>query len=332
MLILVNFLYIVVGILLLYFGGDLLVDNSVKIAKKFNLPSFLIGAVIVGFGTSLPEFFVSFLASMTGNHDISLGNVIGSNITNVLLILGLVSFIFPVPISRKTLLFDMLPLLFAYILFFFFIINIKGLSDMSNLENLIKDSKINHIEGLIMFLFMLLYLGLSYKFAKPDNSLEEEDDTNSSKINIGLCVALILVSLGMLLAGSQVLIMGAKYIAKDIFGISDRVIGLTVVAIGTSLPELSASLVASIKKEFSVSLGNIIGSNMFNILMILGVTSLFFEIHTTDLSFAKDFIVMSVGMLLLMFFGLIFKKLPRIGGLIFLVGYITYTIYIIKMG
>lgn len=268
---LIGILMILAGFVLLFFSGDWLVKSSVQIARYFKISTLVVGLTVVAFGTSAPELIVSLKAVFDGVPDISIGNVIGSNVANIALVLGLVAIILPIRVSKESsVLFDWGVMMGASILFLIFIQN----------------EVIQFYEGIIFLILLTLYLTFSiYKSRRKVSESDEihEKPTFKMKYAIGL---LVLSAVGLYF-GSDLLVRGVVIIAKG-FDISERVIGVSVVAFGTSVPELATSIMAAIKKETAISIGNIIGSNIFNILGILGVTSILKPIGVSEMIISID--------------------------------------------
>jgi len=250
-----DILLIAAGIVLLYAGGEALVRGAVALASRLGLSELVIGLTVVSFGTSSPELAATLAASLDGASEVAFGNVVGSNIANVGLVLGLTAAIFPVS-GTATLLRREIPAVLAA----------SGL-----LVWFVRDSLIGRGEGLIML--ALLVVALVYVFRADHGESDFGEETLSGpRESLPRAVLLVIVGIGLLVFGADLLVQGARSIAEQL-GISDRVIGLTMVAFGTSLPELASSLVAAVKKQGDIVLGNVIGSNFFNILFILGMTT-----------------------------------------------------------
>lgn len=256
-------LFILVGFALLIKGADFLVDGASNIAKKFHIPQIIIGLTIVSIGTSMPEMFVSLTSSIDGYPDMAMGNVIGSNVCNLLLILGLSTVIRPVKFQKETRLIE-IPMCLAITILFLVLCNIE--------------SRISRIDGVILLVCFALFIGytifMGIKGEQFDKEGEEKEENNENE-NISLVKSIIFVVLGVvgLKFGGDFTVDNAVIIAK-MFGISEQIISLTILAIGTSLPELVTSVTAAIKGNSDIAIGNIIGSNIFNMLFIIGVTSL----------------------------------------------------------
>ncbi len=300
---------IIVGFALLIVGADFLVDGASGIAKKFHIPEIIIGLTIVSIGTSMPELFVSITSAIDGYSDMALGNVIGSNLCNLLLILGLSSLIKPVDFQEETRKYEIpMCLLFTIILMFF-----------SNTSGGI--SRIEAVILLVLFVLFIAYtIYMGKKKSKEDSKVVEEKNKNKTIKNI------ILIILGIvgLKFGGDFVVNNAVNIAQ-MFNISEKVISLTILAIGTSLPELVTSVTAAIKGNSDIAIGNIIGSNIFNILLILGVSSVIKPI-TFNSSYNMDLSILCISMVILALFPIIppKNKMSRANGLIYVLMYGAY--------
>jgi cation:H+ antiporter len=252
-------LQLLAGIALLFLGGNYLVEGSVSIARRFRVSPLVIGLTIVAFGTSAPELLVSLAATLKGNPDIAVGNVVGSNIANIGLVLGLSALILPVPVTGKTLPVHWLAMMAASIALAILSATLGALPRLAGLAFLAA-----------LAVFILLALRLERAAAAPP----ESPDPAAEKIHpLPLALLLTLASCAALAFGADWLVDGASFLATRL-GVPEKVVGLTVVAVGTSLPELAASVAAALKKQMDISIGNIVGSNLFNILSILGFSSL----------------------------------------------------------
>lgn len=301
----------VVGIAVLVYAGDWVVKSSVWIAEYFNISKMIIGVTVVSLGTSLPELCVSVSAALDGSANIAIGNVVGSNIANVCLILGISAIIITLPINKSVIKRDLTILLVATFLFAFSLI----------------DNQIGTIEGIFMLLLMCLYLYLTLISAKNNpQQTETTDNEPAKKRNIWLSILVVIISCAGLILGSKLLVYGAENIASSL-GVSERIIAVTVVAVGTSLPELTTSVVAALKRELDISIGNIIGSNIFNICGILGVTSCITPLEAAPevLSFDIWFLLGSLLLLGITIFPVKGKnQIVRIEGIMLLALYIAY--------
>lgn len=311
----IQLLFLVLGFVMLVKGADLFVDGASGIATKFGIPQIVIGLTIVAMGTSAPEAAVSITAAFAGNADITIGNIVGSNILNILIILGISALVYPLAIQKSTLIIDIPVVLLATVILF-----LLGF-----------DSKISRIDGIIMLVVFAAYLFYLFTVAKKEASQKKLSETTEhiqSEENvtkeISLLKALIFTVIGLVLivGGSKFVVNSATTIAKAL-GLSQRFIGLTIVALGTSLPELFTSVTAALKKNSDIAIGNIVGSNIFNILFIVGLSGLIIPVpFATDFRF--DTIISGVAAILLLLFCLPKKKLPRFAGVIMLICYALY--------
>ena len=302
---------LVAGFVLLYFGGDWLVNGGVALARRFRISPLVIGMTIVAFGTSAPELLVSMTSSIKGSAGIAMGNVIGSNIANIGLILGLTAMLCPIPTQNRKVSANGLVMILASLLALVFSLN-NGLS---------------RIEGLILFAGIILFTVISIRLGRTKKDATQPDAEPQGK-EMSVLVALLLVALScaMLAFGADFMVDGATSIAQAI-GVSDKVIGLTIVALGTSLPELAASIAAAIKKEMDISIGNIIGSNIFNLMCVLGVSASIRPIPFDYMQYRMDFIIMmvfSAGLIILIQPWKTQGRLGRISGLIMFAAYTFY--------
>lgn len=321
-----DYLLLVVGLALLLLGANYLVDSSVAIAKRAKISNFIIGLTIVGIGTSAPELFVSLQSGLTGHGDIAMGNVVGSNITNLLLILGVTAVICPFAIEKQTHRSDIPFSIFAAVLLTMFV------NDSWNPG--IDENILSRLDGgvfLIIFISYFIYT-LFIKAKDPQEAKEEMDQDATSSLEgkkPALLWAIAAVSLGALLCGGQLFLDSAINLARA-WGMSEAVISITIVAVGTSLPELITSVLAACKNNPQLALGNILGSNVFNILMILGLTASITPIHVVGIN-AVDFMVMIGATVATFIVTYTFKKkkFDRAEGVIFLLCYVAYTIYLL---
>lgn len=307
-----EFVLIIAGLILLVFGGDYLVKGASGIALKFNMPSMLVGMTVVALGTSSPELVVSVSAALAGKPDISTGNVVGSNVANVCLILGITTMIFPVAIKKSVLKNDWVAMILASGIFYLLALN----------------GKLSRWEGVLFVTLLALFIAFSFIKAKKAAKQAMPEEFKSGKTK-GVWILLLYVVLGTvgLVYGARWFLEGAESIARNL-GVSDRVIAITLVAFGTSVPELAASIIAAVKKEHDIFLGNIIGSNLFNILAILGITSIIHPIHVADEIIQTDIFWMLATSFILLPMGLIGNKLSRFDGTLLFATYIVY-VYIL---
>jgi cation:H+ antiporter len=298
-------LSIVFGILLLYIGSESLIRGSSRLAAHFGIPPLIIGLTIVAFGTSAPELIVSISAAFKGASDVAIGNVIGSNIFNIAVILGITALIRPPSVHIDLIRREIPLMIFVSMLGF----------------GLVAYGHIPRIAGIILFLGLCVYTAFSIR------AVYRQSDTEQSEISTGrspvwICAVLVVVGLGVLVLGSNLFIAGSVAMARD-FGFSEAVIGLTIVAAGTSLPELATSLVAAIKKESDVAIGTIVGSNIFNILCILGLTASIQPIQVGGIGMRDAAFMLGLSILLLPF-AFSQRSISRIEGCVFLSIYGLY--------
>ena len=301
------YLLLVLGFVFLIKGADLFVDGSSSIAKHMKIPSVIVGLTIVAMGTSAPEASVSITAAIAGNSDISLGNIVGSNIFNFLVVIGVSAMIFPI-ISHKDIIKRDL----------WWNLGITGL-----LLVLILDKKIGRIDGVILLLGMAIYLFVVIRNALKNRTEEDKEQL----ISIPKSIIFMIIGLTAIICGGNFVVDNASIIAKSL-GLSETLIGLTIVAIGTSLPELVTSVTAAKKKEAGIALGNAVGSNIFNILFILGASSAVTPINVAPELFIDTIILIAVGILIFIF-AYTGRKTNRTEGIICTLLYIAYTAYII---
>ncbi len=311
-----SIILIAIGFALLVKGADFLVDGSSNIAKKFHIPEIIIGLTIVSIGTSMPELFVSLTSALEGHSDMSMGNVIGSNIANLLLILGLSTIIRPIKFQRETRLIEMPMCLILTIIFMIF----------CNTEGVI--SKIEAIILLILFIIFILYTIImgknGEKFDKEETIIELK--TENEKVSIFKSIVFIVLGIIGLKVGGDLTVDNALVVAR-FFNISEKIISLTILAIGTSLPELVTSVTAAIKGNSDIAIGNIIGSNIFNMLLIIGISALINPI-IYNVSYNLEMVILILGILLLSIFPIIPPKnqMNRSNGLIYLIIYVLYMV------
>lgn len=305
--IVLQFLFLVIGFVMLMKGADWFVDGASKIADKFGIPHLVIGLTIVAFGTSAPEAAVSISAALKGSVDLAISNVLGSNIMNVLLILGLASIIYPLAVKPSSIKID-IPFVFGISL----LMLILGAMD----------GNIGRVDGIIFWILLLIYIVYMITMAmKGQGEVEEVEEAGENDTVLKL-LALIIIGGVLIVWGSNVTVDAATAIAQK-FGMSERLIGLTIVAFGTSLPELVTSCVAASKKETDIAVGNIVGSNLFNILFVLGTTAVITPVAYVD-AFLFDNIVAVLVMAVLWLFVFKNKKLNRTGGILMVVMYAAY--------
>ena len=311
-----SYLILIISLVGIVFGAEFLVAGSVSVARRYKVSDFVIGAAIVGIGTSMPELVVSFFGALNGNADVAIGNVVGSNIFNVLGILGLTAICFPIAIDRKNMTFE-IPLCIAVSV----ILTLLALNFFNGTP-----ATIGRVDGIILLLLFVGYMW--YSFARDKQNTTDEAPVETKEPILALWVALLKIvgGLALLITSCDFFVDNAIVIAKS-WGVSDAIISLTLIACGTSLPELAASVVAACKKNTQLALGNIVGSNIFNILLILGVSSQVMPLISADITIV-DYAVMIAAAAFPLFFG--FKgKIGRVGGAVMLLCFVLYTWYLI---
>lgn len=309
----IEILWVALGFALLIKGADFLVDGSSKIAKKFHIPEIIIGLTIVSIGTSMPELFVSITSAIDGYPDMAVGNVIGSNLCNLLLILGLSAVIKSIKFKKETRLIE-IPITLLVTIILYVLCNIEA--------NITRKEGIFLIALFIMFIIYTIYMGKKgEKFEDKDTLIEVQTDENYSTIKSILWIIFGIVGLKI---GGDLVVNHSITIAKAL-NISEKVISLTIIAIGTSLPELVTSVTAAIKGDSDIAIGNILGSNIFNILLILGVSAVITPIQYS-ISYNKQILVLIIGTILLALFPFIGKKneMTRTNGVAYLILYAIY--------
>ena len=284
-----DFIGILFGVVLLSKGGDLLTKSSVDISLKLSIPKIIIGMTIVSFATSAPELIVSLNATLDGLPNFAIGNVLGSNIANIGLVLGIITIIYPISLKQRFYNTDFPLLIISTGLFYYFIYT---------------GNQISRIEGLVMVISIILILIYLFFFQKSSNQFSEDLDKND--ISIFKSILYIIFSGSLLWLGSETLIKSSVSVANKL-EISERIISITMVAIGTSVPELAASIVASLKKQNDLSIGNLIGSNIFNLLVVIGITSTIIPINNIEKS------VINSDMLWVILFSIIILPLAYLG-------------------
>lgn len=298
------------GFVMLVKGADWFVEGAAGIAEKFGIPQLVVGLTIVAMGTSAPEAAVSITAALKGNAAITIGNVVGSNILNVLIILGITSAIVAIAVAHSTVRVEI-----PYMVIITLLLLVLGYTD----------NQITFGEGVVLWAAFLLYLAYLFRMAKKNKEEAEEESKETPVWKLVLCTVIGLV---LVVWGSDVTVDAATAIAKAA-GMSQRFIGLTIVALGTSLPELCTSVSAAIKGKADIAIGNIVGSNLFNILFVVGTTALITPV-VFEPGFVIDTLVAAAAGLLLWICVLRDKKLGRMSGIIMLAGYAVYFAYLIR--
>ncbi len=315
-----NFIAVLVGLALLVWSADRFIEGSATIARYFGMPSLLIGMVIIGFGTSAPEMVVSALAAYQGNPGLALGNAYGSNISNIALILGLTALISPIAVHSQVLRKE-LPILTA----------VTAVSAWQ-----LQDGAVTRIEAIVLLILFggVMAWNIWQGMRKQPDTLgrEIEESLEAKTLPMSKAVFSLLAGLVLLVVSSRILVWGAVEIALA-FGVSDLVIGLTIVAVGTSLPELASTLAAVRKNEHDIAIGNVLGSNMFNTLAVVGIAGVIQPISVETKVFTRDMLVMAVLTLSLFVVCYGFRGRPgrinRLEGGVLLISYIAYITYLV---
>lgn len=314
-----TYILFIIGFVMLIKGADLLVSGSASVAKKFNISSIVIGLTIVAFGTSTPEFIVNIFASAQGNTEIAIGNILGSNIANILLILGISAIIFPL-VSKKNTVWKEIPLA----LLAAFLVGV--MVNDARIDNGVF-SGLSRVDGIVLLSFFIIFLYYTFGISKATGDISEEAVVEP--MSNGRSALYIVLGLVGLVFGGKWIVDGAVQIA-GIFNVSQSLIGLTVVAIGTSLPELATSAIAAYKKQTDIAIGNVVGSNIFNIFWILGFSSF---IRPLPFSPSNDLdILMTIGASLLLFLIMFIGKkhtIERWQGVVMILLYVSYVGYLV---
>ena len=311
-----EYVILIISLAGIVFGADQLVAGAVSIARRFKVSDFVIGAAIVGVGTSMPELVVSFIGALNGNPDVAIGNVVGSNIINVLGILGLTALFFPIAVSKTNMKFELpvcigVSVLLTLLVFNFF----TGGAPV-----------ISRPDGIVLLLCFPLYIWYSFYRDRKAGKTAEEAPSQEDKTPFWLAVVKVVGGLAVLITSCDFFVDNAVLIAKS-FGVNDAFISLTLIACGTSLPELAASIAAALKKNTQLALGNVIGSNIFNITWILGLSSQVMPLNSLGIT-AVDYCVMIAAAIIPMILG--FKgKIGRMAGAFMFVCFVAYTYYLI---
>jgi len=310
-----------IGFLLLIKGADLLVDGASSLAQRLGVSALVIGLTIVSFGTSAPELVVNILASLQGNTDIAIGNIYGSNIVNIFFILGLSAMIYPLTVGHGT--------VWKEIPFALLAVIVVGLLSHDTLIDALPTSALSRIDGFVLMSFFVIFLYYIYGISKQT---DKNDVDTIPSLSVVRSVCMIIIGIVGLVIGGKWIVDGAVAFATNL-GVSQALIGLTVVAIGTSLPELATSAVAAYKKNVDIAVGNIVGSNIFNIFWILGVSAVISPLPFNSL-LDVDFVVMFVATVLLFVALFVGRKhvIERWQGALFILIYIAYVLYLILRG
>lgn len=317
-----TYILFIIGFIFLIKGADLLVDGSTSIGKKLNISSIILGLTIVSFGTSMPELLVNLIASYNDTPDIGVGNILGSNVANILLILGIAALINPLPITKNTYFIEVPFSLTATLL--------VGFLANASLFNKSSDLAISRADGFVLLFFFFLFMGYVYIVSKQRKS--EFKDEEFKEMPMAKSIGVILLGIVGLYFGGLWVVDGAVEIARA-FDMSESFIGLTIIAVGTSLPELVTSAVAAFKKDTDIAVGNVVGSNIFNLLWILGLSATLKSIPYDSISNSDIFMIIASSTALIL--AVVVGKRPVISrweGFFFLIAYLWYIIFLIERG
>ncbi len=313
-MILMNCLLLIVGITLVLWGADRFTDGACAIARRWNVSEMVIGLTIVALGTSLPEFMVSFFSVLKGSADMSVGNIVGSNIFNTLVIVGASAMMMKMPVERSLLIFD---------------IPISLLAALCLFSVAYFDGNIKRLDGAVLMLFFVFFLYYTFWRSRNKSITIGEEEGKGEQVSILKILVLLVVGCVCLVYGGQLMVDNAAGLARE-WGVSERVIGLTILAAGTSLPELATSVMAARKGSDGLALGNAIGSNVFNIAFVIGVCSIVKPMAVSDISVA-DWFTLIFSNILLWTLAFSRRSLNSYKGFILLTAYIAYLVYILIM-
>ncbi|WP_455716616.1 calcium/sodium antiporter [Anaerosporobacter sp.] len=313
MQIIIQLILLVLGFVLLIKGADKFVEGSSKIADKFHIPQLVIGLTIVAFGTSAPEAAVSINAALDKNADIAISNVLGSNIFNILIIIGITCIILPLSIQKSTLYFEL-----PYVIISTLVLLLLGL-----------DGTLTLLDGAILWVMFIIFFIYLIRLSKSGKAQADDVPEASEKDKIPYLILITILGMAAIIIGSDLTVDSASNIA-EIFGMSPRFIGLTIVAFGTSLPELITSITAAKKGKDDIAVGNIVGSNLFNILFVLATTALITPVNYAS-SFIIDAIVAIAAAVVLLICVFRDRKIGKSGGILMIIGYAAYFAYLVLL-
>ena len=303
-----SILYIILGAVVVLWGADRLTDGATALAQRMRIPQIVIGLTVVAMGTSMPEFFVSLMSALHGTSDLAVGNIVGSNIFNTMAIVGITAVVAPMTISRNTVRKDIPFAVLASVLLLMMCYNLE----------------ISRWEAAVLFVVFVIFMVYTVRMGMKNG---DEQAIEQPPMALWKAVGLLILGLLCLVGGSDLFVNGAKSIAK-MLGVSDAVIGLTVVACGTSLPELATSIVAARKGQSAIAIGNVIGSNVFNILMILGVTGMVLPMNIQGIT-TVDLSVMMGSMVLVWLFSFTKYTVERWEGALLTAGFVGYMTWLV---
>lgn len=313
-----HIVFLVVGLVFVLYGANLLTDGASSVAKCFHIPDLVIGLTIVAFGTSMPEFVVSVFSSINGNTDIAIGNVVGSNIFNILMIIGCTAIAYPIKVEKSTLT-KQIPL-----------VVLSSVAILVCANDIFLDNRVNNVigrtDGILLLCFFAIFLWYTFAIAHKKGS---EEGVKTKELPMWKSILFILLGLTGLIFGGDLFVNGASGIARSL-GVSESIIGLTLVAGGTSFPELATSIVAAMKHNSGIAIGNVIGSNLFNIFFVLGTSATIIPLSIGNIT-NVDLFVLLFASILFWIVGWFFKKrtITRYEGILLVTCYIGYTAYLI---
>lgn len=327
--VLLNLFFLLAGFVLLYGGGHGLVVGAAGIAARLKMPTIVIGLTVVAFGTSAPELFASLISAWQGRMGVSIGNVLGSNVINIALVLGLSSLFLVAPVNPGVIRFDVPFMFVTYALLLLVTWNFGGPRPWIG-------GTITTVEGILLVVILVVYVLRLYRRAvkgvvEPAALEPSEVDPEAVATKpLGLLLLLVAIGIAALAGGAQLLVEGATWLAVNLFGAGERFVGIAIVALGTSLPELFTNIASVIKREMDISIGNIIGSNIFNSLMVIGGTSIARNIRVGETDFAMDYLMMVLVSVVLMVALLRRRALSKGGGALLLVLYLAYIVFLVQ--
>ena len=312
-----EYLILVLALAGIVFGADTLVAGSVAVARRYKVSDFVIGAAIVGIGTSMPELTVSFLGALQGNAEVAIGNVVGSNIFNILGILGITAIFFPIAVTKENIRFE-IPVCIAVSVLLTALVFLSG------------SPTISRADGIILLLVFAGFMWYSFYRDRKINHLQQPSEQTAEKPSTPLWLSILKIigGLGVLIVSCDIFVDDAVKIARQL-GLDDAFISITLIACGTSLPELAASIAAAVKKNTQLALGNIVGSNIFNICLILGLSAQVTPLSSSAIT-PVDYVVMIGAAVLPLLLGLK-GKIGRLGGVLMLGSFVAYTWYLLSM-
>lgn len=316
-------IYLIGGLVLILAGANYLTDGSVALARRFKVSDLVIGLTVVAFGTSAPEFIISLISALEGNADLAVGNIVGSNIFNILMITGCTAMVMPIKIDRPTLSTEM-PLVVLSSLALFF-------CSQDMLLDGTAQNVISRTDGLLLLCFFIIFMRYTFSIARSgeENVPASEPKTQRKETALWLSLIFVIGGLAALVFGGDIFVKGASGIAKA-WGVPDSVIALTLVAAGTSLPELATSVVAAIKKNPGIAIGNVVGSSLFNVFFVIGCTATVRPLNAGGITIVDFYVLIGASIMLWLFGKVIGKRtITRGEGVVMLLSFVAYTVYLV---